>query len=75
MEEIDDQTLLNHAIDGMLTKLDPHSGYLKPRDVSSLRDSTTGSFGGIGIEMDLVDGLIKVITPIDDSPASRWNSC
>lgn len=71
VEEIDDQTLLNHAINGMLTKLDPHSGYLKPRDVSSLRDSTTGSFGGIGIEMDLVDGLIKVIAPIDDSPASR----
>jgi carboxyl-terminal processing protease len=71
VEEIDDQTLLNHAINGMLTKLDPHSGYLKPNDVSSLRDSTTGSFGGIGIEMDVVDGLIKVIAPIDDSPASR----
>ncbi len=71
VEEIDDQTLLNHAISGMLTKLDPHSDYLRPRDVSSLRDSTTGSFGGIGIEMDVVDGLIRVITPIDDSPASR----
>tara|TARA_B100001093_G_scaffold303555_1_gene289485 strand:+ start:5337 stop:6623 length:1287 start_codon:yes stop_codon:yes gene_type:complete len=71
VEKVDDQTLLNHAIKGMLTKLDPHSGYLKPRDVSSLRDSTTGSFGGIGIEMDVVDGLIKVIAPIDDSPASR----
>ncbi|MEK9555553.1 MAG: S41 family peptidase, partial [Gammaproteobacteria bacterium] len=68
---IDDQTLLNYAINGMLTKLDPHSGYLKPRDVSSLRDSTSGSFGGIGIEMDVVDGLIEVIAPIDDSPASR----
>ncbi len=71
VEEIDDQTLLNHAINGMLTKLDPHSDYLRPRDVSSLRDSTTGSFGGIGIEMDVVDGLIRVIAPIDDSPASR----
>ncbi len=71
VEEIDDQTLLNDAINGMLTKLDPHSGYLKPRDVSSLRDSTSGSFGGIGIEMDVIDGLIEVITPIDDSPASR----
>ena len=71
VEEIDDQTLLNYAINGMLTKLDPHSGYLKPRDVSSLRDSTSGSFGGIGIEMDVVDGLIEVIAPIDDSPASR----
>ena len=71
VEEIDDQTLLNDAINGMLTKLDPHSGYLKPRDVSSLRDSTSGSFGGIGIEMDVIDGLIKVIAPIDDSPASR----
>ena len=71
VEEIDDQTLLNDAINGMLTKLDPHSGYLKPRDVSSLRDSTSGSFGGIGIEMDVVNGLIEVIAPIDDSPASR----
>ena len=71
VEEIDDQTLLNDAINGMLTKLDPHSGYLKPRDVSSLRDSTSGSFGGIGIEMDVIDGLITVIAPIDDSPASR----
>ena len=71
VEEIDDQTLLNDAINGMLTTLDPHSGYLKPRDVSSLRDSTSGSFGGIGIEMDVIDGLIEVIAPIDDSPASR----
>ncbi len=71
VEEIDDQTLLNDAINGMLTRLDPHSGYLKPRDVSSLRDSTSGSFGGIGIEMDVIDGLIEVIAPIDDSPASR----
>jgi carboxyl-terminal processing protease len=71
VEEIDDETLLNYAINGMLTKLDPHSGYLKPRDVSSLRDSTSGSFGGIGIEIDVIDGLIEVIAPIDDSPASR----
>lgn len=71
VEEIDDQTLLNHAIDGMLSKLDPHSGYLEPRDVSDLRDSTSGSFGGIGIEMDVVNGLIEVISPIDDSPAAR----
>ncbi len=71
VEAIDDQTLLNAAIDGMLTRLDPHSGYLKPRDVSELRDSTSGSFGGIGIEMDIVNGLIEVIAPIDDSPAAR----
>jgi Periplasmic protease len=71
VEEIDDQTLLNHAIDGMLSKLDPHSGYLEPRDVSDLRDSTSGSFGGIGVEMDVVNGLLWVISPIDDSPAAR----
>ena len=71
VEEIDDQVLLNHAINGMLSKLDPHSAYMEPGDVSSLRVSTSGSFGGIGIEMDVVDGLIKVIAPIDDSPASR----
>ena len=71
VEEIDDQTLLNHAIDGMLRQLDPHSSYLEPRDVSDLRDSTSGSFGGIGVEMDVVNGLIEVISPIDDSPAAR----
>lgn len=71
VEAIDDQTLLNAAIDGMLTRLDPHSGYLKPRDASDLRESTSGSFGGIGVEMDVVNGLIEVIAPIDDSPAAR----
>ena len=71
VEKIDDETLLNQAISGMLSKLDPHSAYMEPGDVSSLRESTSGSFGGIGIEMDVVDGLIKVISPIDDSPASR----
>ena len=59
VEEIDDQTLLNYAINGMLTKLDPHSGYLKPQDVASLRDSTSGSFGGIGIEMDVQQCMLR----------------
>jgi len=69
VQAIDDQTLLDHAIQGMLAELDPHSAYLKPKDLSQLRDSASGSFGGIGIEMDIVDGLIHVISPIDDSPA------
>lgn len=71
VKEIDDQTLLNHAISGMLSKLDPHSAYMGPEDISSLRESTSGSFAGIGIEIDLVDGLIQVVAPIDNSPASR----
>ncbi len=71
VEEIDDQTLLDYAINGMLSKLDPHSAYMGPKDVSSLQESTSGAFAGIGIEIDLVDGLIQVVAPIDNSPASR----
>jgi carboxyl-terminal processing protease len=65
-----DEDLMQYAIEGMLGKLDPHSGYLAPADVSDLRQSTSGEFGGIGIEMDVVNGLIEVIAPIDDSPAA-----
>ena len=70
VEKIDDQTLIDFAIQGMVRNLDPHSSYLEPDDLSNLRDSTSGSFGGIGIEMNVVDGLIEVIAPIDESPAA-----
>ena len=71
VEEVDDKTLLDNAIQGMLSGLDPHSAYLKPEDFKELEESTTGEFGGLGIEVGMEDGFIKVISPIDDTPASK----
>jgi carboxyl-terminal processing protease len=71
VREIDDQTLINYAIRGMLSGLDPHSAYLSADDYESLQESTEGQFGGLGIEVGEENGYIKVITPIDDSPAAR----
>ncbi|MFK7865568.1 MAG: S41 family peptidase [Pseudohongiellaceae bacterium] len=71
VEEIDDQTLLENAIKGMLSGLDPHSSYLAGKDYEVLQENTTGEFGGLGIEVGREDGYIKVISPIDDSPADR----
>lgn len=71
VEEIDDQTLLENAIKGMLSGLDPHSAYLAGKDYEVLQENTTGEFGGLGIEVGREDGYIKVISPIDDSPADR----
>lgn len=71
VHEVDDRTLLEYAIRGMLTSLDPHSDYLAPDALQELRESTEGSFGGLGIEVGLEDGWLKVISPIDDTPASR----
>jgi carboxyl-terminal processing protease len=71
VEPIDDKTLLEYAIKGMLSGLDPHSAYLSSEDYDSLQESTTGEFGGLGIEVGEENGFIKVITPIDDSPAQR----
>ncbi|MCA6064243.1 S41 family peptidase [Thalassolituus marinus] len=71
VEEIDDTTLLQYAIDGMLTSLDPHSAYLQPEDFSDLQENTTGKFGGLGIEVGQQDGLILVVTPIDETPAQK----
>lgn len=71
VEEIDDRTLLENAIKGMLSGLDPHSSYLAGNDYESLQETTTGEFGGLGIEVGREDGYIKVISPIDDSPADR----
>tara|TARA_B100001059_G_scaffold113055_1_gene113309 strand:- start:513 stop:1910 length:1398 start_codon:yes stop_codon:yes gene_type:complete len=71
VEPVDDKTLLQYAIDGMLSNLDPHSAYLLPDDFSELQESTTGKFGGLGIEVGIEDGLIKVVSPIDDTPAEK----
>ena len=71
VEPVDDKTLLQYAIDGMLSNLDPHSDYLLPEDFSELQEHTTGKFGGLGIEVGIEDGLIKVVTPIDDTPAKK----
>ena len=68
---MDDSTLLNQAIAGMLQGLDAHSAYLVEDAYTDLQESTSGTFGGIGIEVGLEDGFIKVITPIDDTPAQR----
>ena len=71
VEEIDDATLLKYAIRGMLSGLDPHSAYLEPSAFSDLQENTTGSFGGLGIEIGMENGFVKVIAPIDDTPAQK----
>lgn len=71
VEEVDDKTLLEYAINGMLTSLDPHSAYLQPEAFNDLQENTSGKFGGLGIEVGMEDGLIRVVTPIDDTPAKR----
>ncbi|HEY8576418.1 MAG TPA: S41 family peptidase [Devosia sp.] len=67
----DEEELIRAAIQGMLTSLDPHSGYLPPADASDFREDTSGEFGGLGIEVTMEDEVIKVISPIDDTPAAK----
>ena len=71
VEQVDDKTLLTNAIRGMLTGLDPHSSYLNPEEYQELRIGTSGEFGGLGIQVGMEDGFVKVIAPIDDTPAYR----
>lgn len=71
VEEVSDEELLEHAIRGMLHGLDPHSTYLNPEEFNELRIGTTGEFGGLGIEVGMEDGFVKVVAPIDDTPAQR----
>lgn len=71
VEEVDDRQLLESAIKGMLSDLDPHSTYLAPKDYEQLEESTSGEFGGLGIEVGMEDGFVKVIAPIDDTPAQK----
>jgi len=69
--EVDDKELIENAIRGMLSGLDPHSSYLDAEDYTELKVGTTGQFGGLGIEVGMEDGFVKVIAPIDDTPAMR----
>ena len=71
VESVDDRQLLENAIRGMLEGLDPHSAYLDKEAYTELQEGTTGEFGGLGIEVGMEDGFIKVISPIDDTPAQR----
>ena len=71
VEDVDDKKLIEAAINGMLTSLDPHSSYLSPDDADDMRIQTRGAFGGLGIEVTQEDGFVKVITPIDDTPAAK----
>ncbi len=71
VEAVDDKTLLDAALRGMLAGLDPHSSYLDGEDYKDLKTGTSGEFGGLGIEVGMEDGFVKVISPIDDTPAQR----
>ncbi|HEY2753951.1 S41 family peptidase [Phenylobacterium sp.] len=68
---VDDTKLIHAALDGMLTSLDPHSGYLDPEGFDDMRDQTRGEYGGLGLEVTSEDGVVKVISPIDDTPAAK----
>ena len=71
VEEVDSGELIEAAIDGMLTSLDPHSSYLSPKDAAKMREQTRGEFGGLGIEVTQEEGFVKVVSPIDGTPADE----
>lgn len=71
VEDVEDKELLENAVRGMLSGLDPHSSYLDQEQFKELQVGTTGEFGGLGIEVGMEDGFVKVIAPIDDTPAER----
>ncbi|HCT40716.1 MAG TPA: peptidase S41 [Moraxellaceae bacterium] len=71
VEPVDDRTLFENAIRGMLSSLDPHSAYLDTKSFEDLQNNTSGEFGGLGIEVGMEDGLVRVVSPIDDTPAAR----
>jgi carboxyl-terminal processing protease len=71
VEKPDDSKLVEGAINGMLNSLDPHSSYLDPKSLRDMQSQVNGQFGGLGIEVTMEDGLIKVVTPIDDTPAAK----
>jgi carboxyl-terminal processing protease len=71
VEPIDDKKLITYAISGMLANLDPHSAYLDADSFKDLQVSTQGEFGGLGIEVSMEDGFVKVVSPIEDTPADR----
>jgi carboxyl-terminal processing protease len=71
VEPVDDKELIHSAINGMLTSLDPHSSFLTADDFDQMQERTKGEFGGLGIEITMEDGFVKVVSPIDDTPAAR----
>ena len=71
VEEQSDKKLIESALNGMLTSLDPHSSYLNEEDFRYMNEQTSGKFGGLGIEITMENGLVKVISPIDDTPAAK----
>ncbi|QYX56264.1 S41 family peptidase [Roseovarius sp. SCSIO 43702] len=71
VEEVDEAELIEAAINGMLTSLDPHSGYLPPEDAAQMQEQTRGEFGGLGIEVTQEEGFVKVVSPIDGTPADN----
>lgn len=71
VEEVSDKELIEAAINGMLTSLDPHSGYLNEQNFRDMQVQTRGQFGGLGIEVTMENGFVKVVSPIDDTPAAR----
>ncbi|MDR2112236.1 MAG: S41 family peptidase [Candidatus Accumulibacter sp.] len=71
VEPVEDKKLITHAISGMLSNLDPHSSYLDAEAFKDLQTTTQGEFGGLGIEVGMEDGLVKVISPIEDTPADK----
>src|SRR3546814_1914533 len=71
VEPTDNTKLVESAINGMLTSLDPHSSYMNPKNFRDMQVTTRGEFGGLGIEVTMENGVVKVVTPIDDTPASR----
>lgn len=71
VEEIDDKTLIDNAIRGMLSGLDPHSSFLSVDEFKDMSAATSGKFGGLGIEVQMHNGFVRVVSPIDDTPAAR----
>ena len=71
VEEVGDEELIESAINGMLTSLDPHSSYLNAKSFRDMQVQTRGEFSGLGIEVTMERGLVKVVSPIDDTPAYR----
>ncbi|MEI6418626.1 MAG: S41 family peptidase [Sphingomonadales bacterium] len=71
VDKVDDKTLIEGAINGMLASLDPHSSYLDARDFQTMRQTTDGEYGGLGLTVTTEDGAVKVVSPTDDTPAAR----
>ena len=71
VEEVDQSESMDSAINGLLQSLDPYSAYMSPEIFKEMQTETSGEFGGLGIEVSMESGVVKVISPIDDTPASR----